>query len=734
MPTVQLSQAMLLDQGLSARPLLASSMLQATSAPSSVAANIDIVGSFKQLIAGDQIAVLDPGLISVITTASNPIDLATYFINAKYTALGGASGFLGATTTAVTATPGGAGFVRRFQNGAIYWHPQAGAHELHGPIAARWQALGGDKSFLGFPTTDVTIGSDVRAEGLFAHFQGGSIYWAPVPRVLTDGVLATAVSNVAAHVAGRTTATADTTPLMAAALATNVAAANVASTTPNVASNSPVLASTVAIPVGSVVGTTSVIPVVESSAGAYEVHGAIRDKYLALGAEASILGYPRTDETGTPDGVGRFNHFQGGSIYWTPGTFAHEVHGLIRDRWSTLGWERNPQLGFPITDELIPDERVGHRRPETIKKPIVALPADVIKLPAEAQSAGFPTTVVNTPVVAAPIAPKPVASVLSPVVTAPALSVRAPLTTTPKTAFSSPLGRLSDKVADVSPLAAVSATAGTIAAGSTIPAAQPVSAITATLDPRVLVGVLNSGPASTPAAERSVNRFADFESGVLFWFRGATAATSLSPLAATSDGTSLSFTGADIANAAIAKMGRGVFESATAALASVTFIGTTGYTYDGAQTHNRRHRLQIILRGIENQTVSGPLGIQITQPVTVTAAVELQVEVWFEASRRRITLSPTDWSLQSASSGTYANTITASLRRTLDPLLWTSYELVTLPDTDGGKPIAILSVKTLANGAVTTYIEPHSNPTIILAASEIANSVAPSVIHFSQPS
>src|SRR5690349_6148513 len=124
MPTVQLSGAMLLDQGLSARPLLASSLLQATSGPPTAAIDTDIVGSFKQLIAGNQISTLDPGLISVITTASNPIDLATYFIGAKYNALGGAAGSLGATTTAVIATPGGAGFVRRFQNGAIYWHPQ----------------------------------------------------------------------------------------------------------------------------------------------------------------------------------------------------------------------------------------------------------------------------------------------------------------------------------------------------------------------------------------------------------------------------------------------------------------------------------------------------------------------------------------------------------------------------------------------------------------------------------
>jgi uncharacterized protein with LGFP repeats len=45
------------------------------------------------------------------------------------------------------------------------------------------------------------------------------------------------------------------------------------------------------------------------------VIGAIRDKWLALGGPSSFLGQPLTDELGTPDGVGRFNHFQGGSIY-----------------------------------------------------------------------------------------------------------------------------------------------------------------------------------------------------------------------------------------------------------------------------------------------------------------------------------------------------------------------------------------------------------------------------------
>ena len=88
---------------------------------------------------------------------------------------------------------------------------------------------------------------------------------------------------------------------------------------------------------------------------AHEVHGLIHAKWAALGWEN--FGYPTTDETGTPDGLGRFNHFHNiqnngdGSIYWTPQTDAHEVHGAIRDTWASLGWERG-WLGYPMTDEL----------------------------------------------------------------------------------------------------------------------------------------------------------------------------------------------------------------------------------------------------------------------------------------------------------------------------------------------------------------------------------------------
>lgn len=76
----------------------------------------------------------------------------------------------------------------------------------------------------------------------------------------------------------------------------------------------------------------------------------IDKKYSALGGSGGFLGAPQTAETACPDGVGRYRHYNGGSIYWHPLTGAHEVHGLIRAKWAALGWEKS-FLGYPKTDE-----------------------------------------------------------------------------------------------------------------------------------------------------------------------------------------------------------------------------------------------------------------------------------------------------------------------------------------------------------------------------------------------
>lgn len=84
--------------------------------------------------------------------------------------------------------------------------------------------------------------------------------------------------------------------------------------------------------------------------GAFEVHGVIRDKWSELGWEAGFVGYPITDEQTPPDGVGRYSVFQGASIYWHPDFGAFEVHGRIRDAYAAEGWEAG-RLGYPTSDE-----------------------------------------------------------------------------------------------------------------------------------------------------------------------------------------------------------------------------------------------------------------------------------------------------------------------------------------------------------------------------------------------
>ena len=84
--------------------------------------------------------------------------------------------------------------------------------------------------------------------------------------------------------------------------------------------------------------------------GAFEIHGSIRKKWEGFGWEKSSQGYPVTDETTTPDGQGRFNHFQNGSIYWHPSIGACGILGRIRETWAKYKWERG-FLGYPISDQ-----------------------------------------------------------------------------------------------------------------------------------------------------------------------------------------------------------------------------------------------------------------------------------------------------------------------------------------------------------------------------------------------
>ncbi|KAA8719788.1 hypothetical protein F4V58_12345 [Corynebacterium phocae] len=92
------------------------------------------------------------------------------------------------------------------------------------------------------------------------------------------------------------------------------------------------------------------------------IQGAIYDKWQSMGAQNSKLGYPISDELTTPDGIGRYNVFEGGMIYWTPQTGAHEVLGLPLQLWAFGGFEGS-KWGYPTGSPVnSPDAPVAVRQ------------------------------------------------------------------------------------------------------------------------------------------------------------------------------------------------------------------------------------------------------------------------------------------------------------------------------------------------------------------------------------
>jgi LGFP repeat len=92
------------------------------------------------------------------------------------------------------------------------------------------------------------------------------------------------------------------------------------------------------------------------SHGAHEVRGLIYQRYKALGSSGGVLGYPTTGETPVTDDkkkeIGAFNRFaNNGAIYWSLETGAWEVYGMIREAWETQYKGVKGPLGFPIAEQ-----------------------------------------------------------------------------------------------------------------------------------------------------------------------------------------------------------------------------------------------------------------------------------------------------------------------------------------------------------------------------------------------
>ena len=594
MPTAKLSVTHLMDHGLAE----ADSVFFKPAAAKLVAASPEEMDLQLMATTGRLTATkVDMELVKVVVAAGSPAQVAAQLIQARYAALGGASGFLGAAKTNVTLCPDKIGYFRHYAGGSIYWSPRSGAHEVYGDIRALWSSLGWERSFLGYPRTGELPGRDEAKKGRYSVFEGGVVYWHP-------------------------------------------------------------------------------------QTGAHEVHGAILAKYRELGAEASFLGYPTTHETGTPDGVGRFNHFQGGSIYWTPRTWAHEVHGLIRGYWASKGWERNAALGYPISDERIPDRSVGFRPVDSLRKPFLAIPLDVVALPAEQPSPTF----------------------TSPVAVVSVASVTPKATATRKTTTTATAAKTTKTKTTTASAAKVTRVSAARSAATTAVRAQPklVAVEAVKTGPLVATATVKDKFKINPAllardySGPSRDRFSDFENGVVFWSRGSAAAQILAPRAKAPNGAKMAWTGAEVAALVFTRLKSALGSFPGATLKSVGFIGVTDYSWDGAGVHNREHRLRVTLAG---KRKSG------NTLVPAELALEVQVEIGLDPVDREVCGYVTGWRILSSPGAFHGGgDLGRALHARLDPHIWRQFLVAAIPG--GAKSPAVLSVKTLPDGRVAVYFEP----------------------------
>lgn len=93
----------------------------------------------------------------------------------------------------------------------------------------------------------------------------------------------------------------------------------------------------------------------------FKVCGEIRKKYDDMGGPTSYLTWPRSDELGVPDGVGRRNEFVNGFIYWHPEYGAHSVTTHFSFAWARSGWERG-EIGYPTSEEHSLPDGLGRKQ------------------------------------------------------------------------------------------------------------------------------------------------------------------------------------------------------------------------------------------------------------------------------------------------------------------------------------------------------------------------------------
>ncbi|SNR88490.1 Uncharacterized conserved protein, contains LGFP repeats [Geodermatophilus saharensis] len=240
-------------------------------------------------------------------------------ILAKYLATGGPTymGYPVGDDQRDTRVVSTAVWYSNFQYGDIVWSQATKAQVVRGPIRDHWLALGASAGSLGLPTS-----SDAPAGGggFVVDFQGGSVYWSA----------ATGAHDVRGAILTKYRQAGG--PAALGYPTSNDSRDRAVASTPVYYVN---------FQGGDVVWS--------AATGAQVVRGPILQRWIALGASAGPLGLPVTSDAVAPGGKGYVVDFQGGSVYWSPATGAHDVRGAILARYRSFGGP--PVLGYPTGDD-----------------------------------------------------------------------------------------------------------------------------------------------------------------------------------------------------------------------------------------------------------------------------------------------------------------------------------------------------------------------------------------------
>ena len=237
-------------------------------------------------------------------------------IRTLWASLGWERSFLGYPLTDVVKTASGTGWMTRFEGGTVFWSSATGARYVRGATLTKYTAMQAEASLLRYPTTHTT--PTVAKDGTWQHFQNGSIFWSGTTGAhWVNGHIRTLWADLGWERSLLRYPVADL------------------SRTPS--GN------------GYLTRFQGGTIYWSSATGAHYLTGATLTKYTAMGAEATVLRYPTTNTTRTINGDGTYQHFQGGSIFWSGASGAHPVTGAIRSKWASLGWERS-WLGYPTSD------------------------------------------------------------------------------------------------------------------------------------------------------------------------------------------------------------------------------------------------------------------------------------------------------------------------------------------------------------------------------------------------